>query len=100
MTISEIIRYIESRKRIQKTEAQERASYDYILADLIGHSIARVYSSANHMPKIHEVYPTLFDSQQIEEQKAAKQTELSVLRFKQFAASYNKRFTEAANKNE
>lgn len=80
---------------------QDRASMDYTLANLIGHSVARVYDSAKTMPSISEAYPTLFDSKEIEEKKAERQAELSALRFKQFAASYNSKYKEAVKtKNE
>ena len=92
MTLAELTRAIESKKRVQKQEAQEKASMDYILADLIGRSIGRLYSSSARLPEISEAYPTLFDNQQAEEIKSAKKTELSVLRFKQFAKIHNKRF--------
>ena len=91
MTITELIRRVESAKRVEKTRAQEKASFDYILADLIGRSIARVYSSAAKLPEINEVYPALFESQQIEERKQQKRDELSALRFKLFAKSFNER---------
>ena len=82
-----------------KREAQERASADYILGDLIGRSIARIYSSSARYPDINTAYPTLFDSKQLEEKKRAQKEELSVLRFKQFAQSYNKRFKEVPKEN-
>ena len=94
MTLAELERLVESKKRTQKVQAQERASYDYILADLIGKSVSRIYSSSAHMPEISEVYPTLFDSKEVEIQKQEKKAELSALRFKQFANSYNKKFKE------
>lgn len=94
MTLAEINRAVESKKRIQKQQAQERANFDYIQADLIGRSISRVYNSANKMPDISAVYPSLFDSKEIEEQKAHKKLELSALRFKQFAQSYNTKYKE------
>ena len=97
MTIAELIRLIESKKRIEKQKAQEKASFDYILADLIGRSISRIYNSSNKVPEISEVYPSLFDSKEIEEQKSIKKDELSALRFKQFADSFNKRFQEVKN---
>lgn len=92
MTFLEVERAIESYKRVTKAQAQERASFDYILADLIGKSVSRIYSSANTMPDIAEVYPTLFNSQEIEQSRKQKIDELSALRFKQFAQSYNQRF--------
>ena len=92
MTLAELLRALESKRRVEKLRAQEKASFDYILADLIGRSIGRRYSSSTKIPAISEAYPTLFDSQEIEEQKAVKKAEISALRFKQFANSYNKRF--------
>lgn len=77
-----------------KQEAQERASFDYILADLIGRSVGRIYSSTAKIPEIADAYPSLFSEKQIEENRAAKKAELSALRFKQFADSFNKKFNE------
>lgn len=98
MTIGEIRRYVESQARIEKKRAQEKASFDYILADAIGRSISRIYSSTAKMPDIGTLYPTLFDSQEIQEKKEQQKAELSALRFKLFAASYNKRFDEGGSK--
>lgn len=92
MTLAEIIRAVESVKRRQRIEDQRRANFDYTLANLIGKSVARIYNSANTMPDISEAYPTLFDSQEIEKQRQAKKTELSALRFRQFANAFNKKF--------
>jgi hypothetical protein len=93
-TIGELERLFSSKRRMEKQRAQERATFDYNLADLIGRSVARVYNSSNHMPEISEVYPTLFDSEQIQRSKQEKKAELSALRFKQFAESFNRNFTE------
>ena len=92
MTIAELKRAIEAKKRSQKREAEEKASYDYILADLIGRSIARIYNSSAKMPGIATVYPSLFNSAELEEQRAAKQAELSAARFKQFANFHNQKY--------
>lgn len=90
MTIAELERLIESKKRVKAQKDKEKASFDYILADLIGRSVSRVYSSSNKYPEIHEVYPTLFDSEEIQEKKQEQLDELSALRFKQFAQAYSK----------
>lgn len=98
MTIAEIERAIASKKRIMKVQAQEKASFDYILADLIGRSIGRIYSSATTIPEIATAYPSLFDNQEVEEKRAEKKAELSALRFKQFAQSFNKKFKKEEGK--
>lgn len=95
MTLAELNRLVESKKRIQKREAQEKASFDYILADLIGRSVARIHSSSATLPRLSDAYPALFDSEVVEERLQEKKDELSALRFKQFANSFNKKFKEA-----
>ena len=96
MTLAELIRLVESKKRMQLLQAKEKATFDYVLADLIGRSVARLHSSANRFPTIAEVYPTLFTPEEVEEKIQVKKDELSALRFKQFAQSYNKKFKEGA----
>ena len=95
MTPGEVFRAMESKKRVLKIEAQEKASYDYILADIIGRSMARLYNSSATYPELGAVYPSLFDTQEIEQKKQEKKTELSAIRFKQFADSHNKKYKEA-----
>ena len=95
MTLSELTRAIESKKRVDKVRLQEKANFHYILANLIGKSISRIYSSSNKMPDISEVYPTLFDSKEIEEKKQENKNKLSALRFKQFADSFNSKFKKS-----
>ena len=92
MTIAELNRAIGSFNRVKRIEAQERATYDYLLADLIGHSIGRMRSASVTYPEISDVYPTLFDAEAIRQKKQEQKQALSALRFKQFAHSYNTRF--------
>lgn len=103
MTLAELERAINSKRRMEKIRAQERASFDYILADLIGRSFARTQHSANKMPSIQEAYPSLFSEEEIPEQVKEKQTEkkteLSVLRFKLFVDAHNKKFNKEATNN-
>ena len=94
MTIAEIFRYIESKKRVQKQRSQEKAIFDYKLAELVGVSVSRIYSKSVSMPPIEEAYAAFFDKKEIEEQRQEKQDELSALRFKQFADAFNKKFRE------
>lgn len=100
MTLAEITRFIESRQRQIKTEHTERATFDYILAETIGRSIARIHSSSNQMPKISDVYPSLFASEEMEEKLQEKKDELSAIRFKQFVENFNSKFKEANDENE
>ncbi len=92
MTYAELERFAASKKRVKEIQDRERASFDYILADLIGRSVARIYNSSNKMPAISEAYPSLF-SVEVEQEAIQKRTdELSALRFIQFAKSFNDNF--------
>ncbi len=99
MTIAELIRVVESKKRVLRLEAKQKAIFDYTLANLIGHSIARLHSSSKTLPSIAEAYPALFTVEEVEEEAQERKDQLSALRLKQFAQSFNKRFKDKeANK--
>ena len=99
MTISEITRMAKSKQRTTIAASKERAMFDYLLADLIGKSVSRIYSNSARMPELYEVYPSLFEQEDIEEKKQEQRDTLSALRFKQFAQSYNKRFKKEEAKS-
>ena len=88
-----------SKQRTTITESKERAVFDYLLADLIGKSVSRIYSNSARMPELYEVYPSLFEQEDIEEKKQEQRDNLSALRFKQFAQSYNNRFKKEEAKS-
>ena len=92
MTFAEIERAAESWQRSQKREQQEKARFTYILADLVGHSVSRIYSQNAKMPSLTEAFPSLFEASAEEQEKQAEATaELSALRFMQFAQAHNKK---------
>lgn len=103
MTLAEITRVVSSYKRVKEVEAKERASFDYILGDLIGRSTARLISKEAEYPHISEVYPSLFQSQDLLEERNKAEAELQSARFRQFVDTFNKRFNKtevATNTNE
>lgn len=96
MTPAEIGRAIDSKNRLIKLEAKQRASFDYIQATLIIKGVSICLGDKSAMPTIQEAYPSLFDdliNEQAEKVQKQKET-LSVLRFRQFAQSYNTKFKE------
>ena len=95
MTIAELVRAINSYQRRTKEEAKEKAANNYILAELIGRSVSRIYSSSNKMPPISEVYPSLFDGEEIEQAKRRKKEQVFSMRLKQFANSHNEKWRAA-----
>ena len=94
MTFAEIQRAVDSKVRVMKREAKEKATYDYILADLIARGVSKVLGDKSEYPSIEKAYPGLFDEMVEEKQEKIEEQKmnLSALRFKQFAQSYNKRF--------
>lgn len=101
MTIGEVVRQIESSQRIQKAQIQERATLDYILAGLIVKGVSISLGSKESYPTIQEAYPGIFeDVVKAQEEKIAEQKmNLSALRFKQFAHSYNSKFNKEVPKD-
>ena len=67
MTKAEIERYLEGVAWRLKSQAQ----FDYMLADLIGVSVARILDKDVKLPTVEEAYPALF----AEVIKEKKQTE-------------------------
>lgn len=101
MTFAEIHRAVDSKVRVRKLEARDKATYDYILAQLITKGVSRVLGDKSNYPTLEEAYPGVFD-EVIAERKAKAEEQkmnLSALRFKQFAQSYNDKFKnkEVAN---
>ena len=90
MTLAEIERAAQCWQRKQRRELQEKAKLTHILADLVGHSVARIYSQNAKMPTIYEAFPNLFEETETErERKAAAAMEISAIRFMQFATAHN-----------
>lgn len=106
MTIAELGRAIKSKSRVKEVEAKERASFDYILAQLIMKGTNIAFVGKGDFPKFEDVYSVLLsrdvdeNGQTIQEKRQNRKDELSALRFRQFAQSFNKRFKEVAKDND
>lgn len=94
MTLDEIKRAIDSWSRRKKLEAQELAINNYILASLVARNIAATFSNDVEIPKVEQIYSSLFEDQAKETQEKQEnlKAELSAARFKQFADFHNKKF--------
>ena len=91
MTVAEIQRYMEGAKHQMKLKAQ----MDYMLANLIGISVARVVSKDATYPPIEKVYPSLFEApsqEELEQEEEQKQITNSTNRFMEFAMKHNANF--------
>lgn len=96
MTIAEIHRAVASARRVKRLEAQEKAIYDYTLANLITKGVSKVLGDKSTYPEVEDAYPNLFTELIAEKQKRLEeqQINLSALRFKQFTQSFNLKFKE------
>ena len=97
MTIAELQRLVKAKNIIQKRELQQKASFDYIQANLIIAGISKVLDGKGELATLQEAYPELFDDIAEEQAKKLeeKKAELSVLRFKQFAQFHNDKHKKA-----
>ena len=77
-------------------ELQNKASFDYIQANMIIKGVSIVLGDKSKLPSIEEAYPSIFAENIIQEQEKIQQRkdELSALRFIQFAQSYNVKFKQ------
>ena len=86
MTKAEIERYLEGAVWREKQKAQ----HNYVLADLVGASVARIMSSDAKYPPIEEVYPSLFvKPEEVDVKKEDVNITDSVNRFLAFAKAHN-----------
>lgn len=85
---------MESYNRTKQAQAKEKASFDYVLASLIVKGVGICLGSKETFPKLEEAYTTAFsdDIERRKEEEEEQRAQLSALRFKQFAQTYNKRF--------
>lgn len=94
MTIGEVERYLSSYQRREENRLKEKASFDYKLADLIGISCGRIMSNNPKFPEIYEIYPNLFQKEEVLEQRQKIKTEKSIERLKEFVNKHNKLIEE------
>jgi hypothetical protein len=102
MTLREIDNYIKSRLRVRKLANQEKATYDYIQATLIIKGVGIALGSKEEFPTVEQAYPGIFEDlvEKKQDELQAKKDELSALRFRQFAQSYNKKWEVPKENNE
>lgn len=97
MTYSEVNATIDSFNRRKQEKEKERASFDYILANLIGISVARVYSEKQEFPTIGTIYPGLFeDEERRAEEREAERIKAMLLKY---AENHNRQFNRKRGEN-
>lgn len=101
MTIEEVRRAVDSKRRVKKYEDREKAYFDYTQALLITKGMAKAMGGSKaDYPTLEDAYPEIFKEDTTEYQAKVEEQKiiLSALRFKQFTQSFNKKFNkEVAN---
>lgn len=85
MSIGEVLRRVRSYER----KRQEQAFFDWTLGNLIGSSVGRCLSNDIEYPELHEAYPSIFNSKEIQEAEEEKRNQANVANFMKFAAAHN-----------
>lgn len=89
MTLAELDRSFRSKQRQIKLQEKKQASFDYVLADLIGRSIARVYNSSNKYPSIYDAYPSIYTEDEIKATQSHRDRQRFIAGLQQFAQTHN-----------
>ena len=93
LSLGEIARRLESYQRVKERNQKEKATYDYIQANLIAKLVGIVLGDKSETPKIEDVYPTLFKEEvETEEEQAQSQSEKDAIAFMTFVQQFNKKF--------
>jgi hypothetical protein len=61
-TLKEITQFVDAYKKQQQNKLEEQAYFDWMLANLIGSSVARLMSKDAKFPKLEEAYPFVKDN--------------------------------------
>lgn len=97
-TLAQITRYVESYNKQQQNKLQEKAYFDYQLANLIGVSVYRLLSKNTKYPAFEKAYPFITQSKQAKEIDEEWEMEKQHMKLMEWAEQMNKKFEK--NKKE
>ena len=98
MTIGEVNRRVESFNRMYMAKQKQKATIDYSTAVFLGGLIANVIGGEGKITPIEEVYPALFEEER-KELAQARQNEINVANFLDFAAKHNLNYKQGGEEN-
>lgn len=94
-TLAQITRYVESYNKQQQNKLQEKAYFDYQLANLIGVSVSRLLSKDAKYPTFEKAYPFINQSVQFKEVDEEWEMEVQRNKLREWAEQINKKFNVA-----
>lgn len=90
-TLAQVTRYVESYNKQQEAQLQEKAFFDYQLANLIGLSVARLLSKDAKYPTFEKAYPFINNAQP-KEVDEEWEMEVQHNKLREWAEQMNKKF--------
>ena len=90
-TIKQVTRYVEAHNKQQENQLQEKAFFDYQLANLIGLSVARLLSKDAKYPTFEKAYPFISNAQP-KEVDEEWEMEVQHNKIREWAEQMNKKF--------
>lgn len=93
-TLTQVTRYVEAHNKQQENQMQEKAYFDYQLANLIGMSVARLLSKNAKYPEFEKAYPFINQSSKSKETDEDWQMEVQRNRLREWAEQMNRKFNE------
>lgn len=90
-TLSQVTRYVESYNKLKDNQMQEKAYFDYQLANLIGMSVARLLSKGAKYPTFEKAYPFV-NKDNDKETDESWEMEKQHLKLLEWAEQMNKKF--------
>ena len=96
MTVGEVVRAIDAYEAMRR----DRAYFAYTNAMTVGLFISAMFNSGRKPPTMQEIYPELFQGDDVEEQEQKQTTDASVANFMKLANAINERFQNGNGKPE
>lgn len=93
-TLAQVTRYVEAYNKQQENQMQEKAYFDYQLANLIGMSVARLLSKDAKYPEFEKAYPFI---SKVQPKEVDEDWEMEVQhnKLREWAEQMNKKFKKS-----
>lgn len=92
MTLGELARWFDARRRETQAKAEMRAALDYKQAYAIGRAFAATQSRRNKFPSFDDIYGALLEAdQEYQERKAEREAEAFAAKFAAFMDASDRR---------
>jgi hypothetical protein len=102
-TLKEVTQYVEAYKKQQQNKLEEQAYFDWMLANLIGNSVARLMSKDAKFPKLEEAYPFINETEdkpKLDENELTSEEKLASAHIMEWAMAMHRKQEKKRKQNE